>query len=172
MIIIQKPVRVVARSEVGEESGHLSDFGGKGVSAYQIVGAGGHLPHPGPTPCTNSQVMSWRRKCSEEIERAKAEATGYLLVVRVVSEWEKKDEKWVKTMSEKMLPGLASTVSTLHHTLLEASLFWIPSLSSSVSPIIFLSPPISIASSDGCSNLVFYIEFFRVQKSIYVKLQM
>lgn len=40
VIMMQKPVRVIVRSYVGEESDHLSNFGGQRMSACQIVGVG------------------------------------------------------------------------------------------------------------------------------------
>lgn len=120
-----------------------------GDREWALVRLGGGQAHcPEPTPFTNSQVMSLRRKLKELKQRQQN-------ICFLWGWWvSKKNEKWVRMMSEKMLLGLASTVSTLHHTLLEAFLFWILSLSSSVSPIIFLSPLVSITSFDGCSNLV------------------
>lgn len=103
VIIIQKPVRIIARSDVGEESDHLSvKLWGTENERLSDCGGGGHLPQPGPTPCTNSQVMSLGRKHSEDIERGKAETTAYL-PVRVLSEWkrEMRNEwrRWVRKCS-------------------------------------------------------------------------
>lgn len=75
-------------------------FWGKGSERLSDCGSWG-APAPSWTYSLHQQPGHvWRRKCSEEIERAKAEATGYLLVVGVVSEWEKKrwemseDDEW------------------------------------------------------------------------------
>lgn len=75
------------QAEVGEGCDRLSDWGrGEEGSCLSDSRGWGQAPtHPGPWYALPSPVRCLGRKRLEDIERAKAETTEYVLVFRVVS---------------------------------------------------------------------------------------
>lgn len=101
VIIIQKLVNIIARSDVGEESDHLSvKLWGTEWAIVSLWGWG--TLAPAWTSPLHQQPGYILRKRGDEIERGKAETTAYL-PVRVLSEWEKKMRNewrwWVRKCS-------------------------------------------------------------------------